>query len=40
MFERVRQILEAADEVPAIEEMYPALSEVVNSDDSVTRESA
>ena len=26
LFERVRQILEAEDEIPAIEEMYPSVA--------------
>ena len=30
LFERVRHILEAEDEIPAIEEMYPAVSEAIN----------
>jgi hypothetical protein len=34
MFERVRAILEIEDEIPSIEEMYPALSEVVSHDES------
>jgi hypothetical protein len=40
LFERVRQVLEADDEIPAIEEMYPAVAEVVDRDESVSRESA
>jgi hypothetical protein len=40
LFERVRQVLEVEDEVAAIEEMYPAVSEAIDCDDSTSRESA
>ncbi len=40
LFERVRQVLEAEDEIAAIEEMYPAVSEAIDRDESASRESA
>lgn len=43
LFERVRVVLEAEDEIPAIEEMDPLANEVFNAEDTAdaaTRESA
>jgi hypothetical protein len=40
LFERVRQVLEAEDEIPAIEEMYPAVTEAIERDEPTSRESA
>ena len=40
LFERVRHILEAEDEITAIEEMYPTITEALDRDESVSRESA
>jgi len=39
MFERARALLEAEDEIAAVEEMYPLAGEVLDGD-SVSRESA
>jgi hypothetical protein len=40
LFDRVRQTLEAEDEIPAIEEAYPAVAEVMDHEESAARESA
>ena len=40
MFERVRALLEAEDEIGAVEEMSPLASEVLDAEDSAPRESA
>jgi hypothetical protein len=43
MYERVRAILEAEDEIADVEEMYPLVSEALDAgeaDDAVSRESA
>jgi hypothetical protein len=40
MFERVRALLEEEDELAAVEEMAPLAGEVLDADDSSSRESA
>jgi len=40
MFERVRHILEIEDEIEGVEQMYPLLTEVLDRDESTSRESA
>jgi hypothetical protein len=40
MYERVRVLLEEEDEIPAIEEMAPLVSEALDAADSSSRESA
>ena len=40
MFERVKAILEEEDEIGAIEEMYPLVSEVLDADDNRSQERA
>jgi hypothetical protein len=38
MFERVRGILEEADEIPDVEEMYPLTAEVLDGEDARSQE--
>jgi hypothetical protein len=40
LYERVRAILEEEDEIAAIEETYPLVSEVLDADEVSSRESA
>jgi hypothetical protein len=40
MFERVRAILEAEDEIAAVEEMSPLAGEVLDAGETSSRESA
>jgi hypothetical protein len=40
MFERVRALLEAEDEIAAVEEMTPLAAEVLDADEPSSRESA
>jgi hypothetical protein len=39
MFERVRAILEDEDEIADVEEMYPLAAEVLDADETASRES-
>lgn len=40
MWERLRSLLEEQDEIAAVEETYPLVSEVLDADESSSRESA
>jgi hypothetical protein len=40
MFERVRALLEAEDELAAVEEMYPLATEVLDAEASASQECA
>jgi hypothetical protein len=40
MFDRVRALLEAQDEIPEVEEMYPTVIEAMDPDEGTTRETA
>jgi hypothetical protein len=40
LFERVRAILEQEDGIADVEEMYPLATEVLDSEDTASRESA
>jgi hypothetical protein len=40
LFERIRQLLENEDDIPAIEEMYRTVTEAIDRDEPDSRESA
>jgi hypothetical protein len=40
LFDRARPLLEREDDIPAVEDMYAAVSEAIDRDESAPRESA